>query len=88
MLVLIALARTACLQGKVDAQFSHTAKAQITVLYDAFGKNSAMRKHWGAIAFILPMLTLLVDPSQKTVIRCPIPRRIRPEPSPATEEDV
>jgi 7,8-dihydropterin-6-yl-methyl-4-(beta-D-ribofuranosyl)aminobenzene 5'-phosphate synthase len=34
-----------------SAQLS-PAKAQITVLYDAFGKNSAMRKYWGYAAFI------------------------------------
>jgi 7,8-dihydropterin-6-yl-methyl-4-(beta-D-ribofuranosyl)aminobenzene 5'-phosphate synthase len=31
---------------------SDPAKAQITVLYDAFGKDSAMQKDWGYAALV------------------------------------
>src|SRR5215468_2847996 len=31
---------------------ANTAKSQITVLYDAFGKDSAMQKDWGYAALI------------------------------------
>ena len=31
---------------------ANTAKSQITVLYDAFGKDSAMQKDWGYAALV------------------------------------
>ena len=34
------------------AALAQTSAAQITVLYDAFGKDSTMQKDWGFAAFI------------------------------------
>lgn len=38
-------------RSATGAELSH-AKAQITILYDAFGKNPGMQKDWGYAAFI------------------------------------
>ena len=45
------LAASSLNSSTASAQLS-PAKAQITVLYDAFGKSSAMHKDWGYAAFI------------------------------------
>ena len=46
------LAGCAGTASPLSATGADTSKAQITVLYDAFGKASAMQKDWGYAAFI------------------------------------
>lgn len=46
---LLLVGALACLTPKANAQ---TDKARITVLYDAFGNDSALHKDWGYAAFI------------------------------------
>jgi 7,8-dihydropterin-6-yl-methyl-4-(beta-D-ribofuranosyl)aminobenzene 5'-phosphate synthase len=46
------LAGCAAMTSPVQAAGTDPAKAQITVLYDAFGKASAMQKDWGYAALI------------------------------------
>jgi len=41
-----------CLSNSTANAEANPVKAQITVLYDAFGKNSAMHKDWGYAALI------------------------------------
>jgi hypothetical protein len=51
------------------------AKAQITVLYDAFGKASAMQKDWGYAAFDLSKLDFVVmSPVEVRRYVPPLPR--------------
>ncbi|MGD2141092.1 MAG: MBL fold metallo-hydrolase, partial [Burkholderiales bacterium] len=50
MLLLIAAISVSILPGKVMAQDG--SPAQVTILYDAFGKPSAMTKDWGFSALI------------------------------------
>lgn len=47
-----ALAGCAAMSSPASAATADPNKAQITVLYDAFGKASAMQKDWGYAAFI------------------------------------
>ncbi len=49
LLVVGAVAAASPAPAKTDA---HATKPQITVLYDAFGKNSEMRKDWGYAALV------------------------------------
>jgi 7,8-dihydropterin-6-yl-methyl-4-(beta-D-ribofuranosyl)aminobenzene 5'-phosphate synthase len=46
------LARRAATTSPPQAARSEPAKAQITILYDAFGKSSSMQKDWGYAALI------------------------------------
>ena len=48
--VTYALSAQAAMDGSPKA--SEASKAEITVLYDAFGKPSAMKKDWGFSALI------------------------------------
>jgi 7,8-dihydropterin-6-yl-methyl-4-(beta-D-ribofuranosyl)aminobenzene 5'-phosphate synthase len=49
--LVLALTASSLNNSAASAQLS-PAKAQITVLYDAFGQNSAMHKDWGYAALI------------------------------------
>jgi 7,8-dihydropterin-6-yl-methyl-4-(beta-D-ribofuranosyl)aminobenzene 5'-phosphate synthase len=46
------LAGCAAMTSPPPAAHADPSKAQITVLYDAFGKSSAMQKDWGYAALI------------------------------------
>ena len=46
------LAGCAAMTSQPPTARADPSKAQITVLYDAFGKSSAMQKDWGYAAFI------------------------------------
>ena len=50
--VALLLAGCAATTSPPAAQSADPSKAQITVLYDAFGKSSAMQKDWGYAALI------------------------------------
>ena len=49
---LVAITLWASILGDLSQSRAEANKAQITVLYDAFGKNETMRKDWGFSAFI------------------------------------
>src|SRR5256885_14812635 len=46
------LAGCAATTSPAQAAGADSAKAQITILYDAFGKSSSMQKDWGYAALI------------------------------------
>src|SRR5437762_13855444 len=48
----IVLARCAATTSAPQAPRADSAKAHITILYDAFGKSSSMQKDWGYAALI------------------------------------
>ena len=50
--LIMLLAGCAAMTSPPQAAGTDSAKAQITVLYDAFGKPSAMRKDWGYAALV------------------------------------
>jgi 7,8-dihydropterin-6-yl-methyl-4-(beta-D-ribofuranosyl)aminobenzene 5'-phosphate synthase len=51
-ILVLLLTRCAGTQTPQNAMISVSAKPQITILYDAFGKSSELKKDWGFSAFI------------------------------------